>query len=91
MYYIQIHREKGSGKGTRDRISWGQLKHFILGSLQDNRAFTTKPVLDKRQKNATLALYELTIQNRIVIETNSDYNTVWHSKYSTVRAKVADI
>lgn len=36
----------------------------------------TKPVLDKRQKNAALALYELTIQNRIVIETNNDYNTV---------------
>lgn len=29
----------------------------------------TKSVLDKRQKNAALALYELTIQNRIVIET----------------------
>lgn len=85
--------KKGSGRGAQRQSNMREAEAIHYHSFPDKLAFMTKPVLDKQIKKPSCpALYELTLLNRIVVET-SKHDCIQHQTASmaSMRARRTSI
>lgn len=81
MYYTEIHRDKGSGRGTPRQKNWEQLKQFLTTHSKTTEHYASASA-GQRGKSSLLALYQLTLRSRTVAETSKQWSpTVWSGKH----------